>query len=351
MDRRAVFEHFRPYRVRHWWRFKIPPLLCAALGLGMLLETPPLEMLSLAARGLWFICLAAAFGHAANEWADMEADMAAGKKNSMRPLSAKARVPVLLLPLVGAVASFPLALLSPLFAGLAAVEFILAGAYSLPPLRLKERGAWGVFADGTAAMGLPAVIMTSLFLGRAAPPLPALVFAAAWIGLSFVLGFEGILWHQDLDQQKDRKAGTSTYGARVGHERIRGLIARRLYPLEMVFLAAAMGVLSLAMPLVGVFFLLHLAVELAKVALKWKVKVGAGQARYLPFINNHFYELGLPFALCLTVATRHPWAAWLPLALALAFYGNVPQQAAEFLRLDADLKVSVTAWLQRRRMI
>ena len=343
-DRTVWRVHLRPYRAGHWWRFKIPPTLAAVLGFWVLSDLSPGAGLLLSLAAAFTACCAAAFGHAVNEYADIRQDALAGRANTMAPLGPVARF---LSPAVPLLAAFSLAWAlscGPVALAILALEFFLAAAYSLPPLRAKERGGWGILAEGAATMAVPSLFAASLFFHQASPAPRAVLFAGAWAVLALALGIKGILWHQDLDREQDQAAGVRTFGASHDHEEIRFLLVRRCYPVEMAALVLVVGILLPTAPLVAVFFVLHGLMEAGKWAIGWRVAVGTGQERYLPFINNFFYELPLPFALALTLAAGNPWGMAAPVALALLFYGNIPQQAAEFMRFDA----SIRQWLRAR---
>lgn len=333
--------HLRPYRAGHWWRFKIPPSLCAAMGFWLLLDFSPGGGMALAAVAVACLSCAAAFGHAVNEWADRAQDALAGRPNTMAPLGPVARFLSPAVPLAGAFVLALAASAGPLAVALLALEFVLAAAYSLPPVRAKERGAWGVAVEGASTLAVPGLFIAALFFRHApAAPLAALAFAGTWTVLGLALGIKGILWHQDLDRGADRTAGVRTYGASRTHEEIRRILIRRVYPVEMAALAMVVVILTPAAPLVALFYLLHGLMEAGKVAIDWRVMVGAGQARYLPFINNFFYELALPLALSFSMV-RGLFSLLFPVVLILIFYPNIPQQVSEYVRFDKAFRKEV----------
>jgi 4-hydroxybenzoate polyprenyltransferase len=92
---------------------------------------------------------------------------------------------------------------------LAAGAVLLGIAYSVPPVRFKERGIWGVLVG--AAVQRPILFLVwSLTLGARGP---LVVILALWL---FLVGTTGILGHQLLDHERDRTSGVRTFVFRKG---------------------------------------------------------------------------------------------------------------------------------------
>ncbi len=341
-------DPFAAWRADFWWRWKIPPLLAAAYGQVLVLGIPPGPALFLVFSALLVVSGAAAFGYAVNDLADRKSDEAAGKPNAMRLLTARQRAFAVALPLLAALSAAALADFGRPAVLVLLLEFALAAAYSLPPARLKARGFAGVLAEAAAVLALPCLVIVLAFSHRAAAaPLRALIFDAFILAHCLASGIKGILSHQDLDRENDRAAGLATFGALIEHARIRRILAFWCYPAELAALCGAAAAVYPAAPLVLPVFVLYASMELSKMGMGWRVTIGAGQIRYLPFFNNFFQELTWPLTLAFSLAVAHPILAVLPLFQVLLFFGNIPQQMEEFLRLNeswkkrhADLHVS-----------
>ena len=92
---------------------------------------------------------------------------------------------------------------------------LLSFAYSVPPLRLKERGWLGVLADAMAAHVYPALLCLLIAAPRAPYGLskPLAVTVMLW---SLAFGLRGFLTHLVLDDELDRDSGLRT----VVHDRL-----------------------------------------------------------------------------------------------------------------------------------
>jgi 4-hydroxybenzoate polyprenyltransferase len=189
-----------------WSTSKLPYLGAAAL----LLASPEASAGRVLAI-LGTVLLWAAFGYGLNDVADRDCDQRAGKPNRAADLS---RATWALFLTLTASASVGLSLLWA--ADAAAPVFVLAGlllasAYSLPPLRLKERGALGLGAGAASQWVLPVLAIAAVQPGGWRRP-------HAW-GLALLGLAIGIRWmaiHQLQDAGADRRAGVRTYAASGG---------------------------------------------------------------------------------------------------------------------------------------
>lgn len=156
----------------------------------------------------------ALFGTLVNDLADKATDYDAGKQRWIQSVpSLVGSVIVLVLVALGT----GMSLFSPVPWKSATVyvsAVLLASAYSVPPLRLKERGAWGGLCFAFCVTLCYVVFPWSWFGGPwGVPVLVGLaLFLVHWVNLQF---------HQILDYGKDREQGQGTYVARVGLDRAR----------------------------------------------------------------------------------------------------------------------------------
>jgi 4-hydroxybenzoate polyprenyltransferase len=195
-------------RLARWREWAQSKLLYGAGGALLLFpDAPtPLLMVMIATVAPW-----AAFGYAINEVADRDADRRAGKLNRAAPLP---NLRWALFLIVSAAMALGLSLCWA--ADAAPPLFVLAGmtlaaAYSLPPLRLKERGAIGLVAAATAQWALP-VLALSAALPR------GWLRPAAWslVLLGLAIGMRWIAVHQLADATRDRMAGVRTFATGGG---------------------------------------------------------------------------------------------------------------------------------------
>ena len=277
-------------RLEQWWLYKIAP----AVGLYLLFHQG-VEWVVLA-QVVAGIFLAAMYTSLSNDFFDLNSDARAGKFNRLATFRRWPRR-MLLLATVGVGAAFGLTL--PTFEAqiLYAALWLNWTFYSAPPVRTKERGAWGALSDASGSHLIP-----TLFVAALAGPLtasPLLIFALAW---SLMWGIRGIVWHQLLDFEGDKASGVATWAVRWRSEKLQRFAERRLFVLEVLLFAA----LSTQVPhaLVGLllFVLFTGALHHKKVAKLTVVKPvqGAKLALY------DWYILGFP----LWVA-----AVWAPAAM------------------------------------
>ena len=151
------------------------------------------------------LCVYAAFGHLVNDFSDREADRVAGKRNVLATLSErKARTLVLAAAAVGIALALPYWQQPGVIVSLISA-YALAAFYSLPPLRLKERGAAGLIAATAAQRTLPCLVVFY-----------AMNFwdwtAVALCALNTLIGVRHIVVHQILDARDDARAGTKPSG-------------------------------------------------------------------------------------------------------------------------------------------
>lgn len=205
-DRRLPIRWLELARWPDWSTSKLPFLAAAALLLAPP-ETTAVTVLAIIATVLCW----AAFGYCINDVADRICDSRAGKPN--RAADASPMVWALFL-MATAASSLALSLLWA--ADLAAPALVLSGlllasAYSLPPLRLKERGAIGLAAGAVSQWVLPVLAISavqSLVWSRPASWCTAL--------LGFAIGIRWMAIHQLQDAAADLRAGVTTYASRGG---------------------------------------------------------------------------------------------------------------------------------------
>lgn len=145
------------------------------------------------------------FGYFSNDMADREADAKAGKKNMAAALPLWACVSV-----AAGTALAGTALIvwrNPAVWPWMSAEVVLLLLYSFPPVRLKERGLWGILADALYAYGIPAVVLL-VYLDSSAGVNP--VYFYFFPAFYLLLGLKNILRHQLDDVDNDRISGTRT---------------------------------------------------------------------------------------------------------------------------------------------
>jgi 4-hydroxybenzoate polyprenyltransferase len=291
-------------RADEWWEFKFGPILAVTYGTALragkeLSSTWP----ALAGIFIALACLGA-WANVLNDWTDIDDDALAGKSNRMQgkpvwvPAGMVAGAMCLGLATVVWLRPGPLGLL--LYVGNGLV-FLL---YSTPPVRLKTRGAWSAAADAFAVHVLPAlfaIVSYSATTGIRLSPLWVTLVAAWTLGS----GLRGILWHQLLDYENDRRTASHTFVYQIGPVNGRRLGTWVVFPLEV---AALIGLLRLCPTTLPFIFLLFdsLLLWLRRVYSQERPAIVTAPPRYR-IVLQEFSDTLLPLSLLTASTLIHPW--------------------------------------------
>jgi len=178
---------------------------------------------------IFFSLFSTTYGYLINDLADVELDRIHGKANTFADVSSlKAAAVTGFFFLLSTVFAFPF-WLNRWFLILWASWFLISSFYSLPPLRLKERGKLGLLLVVSAQRLLPVLLVFSAFN-----------FSYGWeiAGISFYVFLRGLssdINHQLIDYQNDLKTRTKTFAVTTGHETVQKIF-RWVLELEKIFL-------------------------------------------------------------------------------------------------------------------
>jgi hypothetical protein len=317
---RAVAHALSLVRFGNWWAQKLPPLLFVAY-IELIRRHASLGA-SLATIGVLVLCVScvAAYGHVVNDWTDIADDERAGKPNTMRGLPPlKRAVLCIAFVVVGFAALVPWPVL-PVFAILA-LNYAWPTLYSVPPVRLKERGLYGVLTDAAGSHITPtafAFALTGAIAGGPGNPL----LLAAFLLWATALGLKGILYHQIADKVNDERAGVVTFATTRDASALSAALARYNLWVELPISVAMVAIIATLVPLAVAALILYVGLESTKYRLGFEFAVSS-DARLrrpsIPFANEMFYTLWLPLAACVQLAVNDAWLAWLPFAHCLLF--------------------------------
>ncbi len=319
-------------RTEDWWSSKIPPLLTVAYA-SMLLGTtdwrvalPALLRLSLA------IVAVAGYGYVLNDVFDIEEDRRRGKANSMAAFNRWQHAALLLL-----LASLSLA---PMVGGpfgrvskfLLAVNLALPMLYSIPPIRLKERGILGAMVDAMGAHVVPTLFfaISMAAVGERSGGWRMTGFIVAAASWALMTGLRGIIVHQVRDRESDLNAGVRTFAGAMDLRTARTAVFRRIFPAELLALSVLLLTVVPDAPILIGIIPVYLLFELLKVLDDWKLPLldpdNPGGEPYIPVANNELYEVWLPLSMGVQLAATAPPLAILPLLHLFAFLPNVRQR-------------------------
>lgn len=293
IERLAAF--FAPARARTWWEFKTPVFLGVAYLSAFVGGIPFSEAWPAFLACVLAVIPLASFVCVINDITDQHDDRQAGKSNAMQGRSLSFKLAWVGVCSLGGLLAFPL-----LFAGNLAAALLYAANwlafifYSVPPFRLKVRGAAGVIADAFGGTALPA--LWCVLLANPSSSTLLLTAVAIW---SFAFGVRGILYHQSGDIAADEAAGVRTFAVQLGITNLQRLVRFLVLPIELAALAAILWIGQ------SVFLLPLLTLYLVSQLLLWR-KLGIPLVAVAPCPNCRFalmkyYQLWMPFTFLLAL--------------------------------------------------
>jgi 4-hydroxybenzoate polyprenyltransferase len=328
-----------PFRAGDWWDHKLAALLGTGYMTAFHLRHPLLDLWPTFLATLAGVAAAAAYVSVINDWADLEDDAAAGKDNR---LAARGRwyppAAVGGLLAIGTVVAILAWRDDPLVLALYAGPWLAFSLYSLPPVRLKARGAAGALADASGAHLFPHMLITVAVFHAAGRPLEAwwLVAIGIW---ALAAGIRGALWHQLSDVEADRRAGVTTFGQRTpARARFTGETAFAIEIAVFFFLLVRSGGSLLAFGLL----ILYVGLELARVRLFGERVIVVAPVPVHRIAMHEYYLLFYPLAFLTASSFRHG-ADVLVLIAHTALFRHIPPMAARdarrsLVRLAAGLR-------------
>jgi 4-hydroxybenzoate polyprenyltransferase len=228
-------------RWSEWYASKVPFVWTSCATAALVSPLTDSAILLKTAAVILFTCLCGTFGYLANDYADRECDRLAGKPSRSSEWTGKTVRRVMVGLGMGSLVALALAATTPAAAAAGLATVALAALYSLSPVRLKERGAVGVWSGAAAQRTLP-VLVAFAALGE----LGGVAWALA--GAAQLAGMRSMVVHQVADSANDRRSGISTYVTAAGDWRAGRLLRRIIFPLEVAAVLLALCTISLATP-------------------------------------------------------------------------------------------------------
>lgn len=207
--------------------------------------------------------------------------------------------------------------------------------YSLPPFRLKERGAAGVLFVAAGEQLFP-VLVAVLLASRGAHR----SVSGTWIGSvsawALAYGMRGILWHQLTDADNDRAANFPTFACR--HPRAAAVIGTFVvFPFELAALAAMLWQIGSLWPPAGLVLYLLYAVRSVRLWHKNPVIV-VPKPRFFIVLQQFYTDL-FPMALLIVASIRDRR----DLAVLIVHLLLFPRGVAHAIRLSASIARTVVS--------
>lgn len=307
---------WRLIRAYEWWNYKIPLALGAAFAVAWAGKIPFSEVILPALLIVLAGFSAGIYASVFNDFMDMEQDRGAGKITPMINLPHWQRVLVI-------VVSLSLMLMVSCFLwhlprALTCFLLIWAGytAYSLPPIRLKERGVLGILciAIGEHVLAALLAVFVLVEITGCAVSLPWLCAVTVW---AIAFGCRGILWHQLNDVENDRMVGCTTMGAVLGPVALRRFGEWFIFPMEILAFGTVM-VLS-GNRLAWIFLAIHCLLEWFRykdMSANIIIVAPKPNARFAFF---EYYQLFFPMAFLLSALATDKSAVFLIALFCLLF--------------------------------
>ena len=247
---------------------------------------------------LLLLCLYASLGHIVNSYCDREIDLIAGKVNTLASVSEQYRLILVILIVITSLITILLVYIKqPVILLLFYLAIAIAAFYSLPPVRLKERGIFGLAAAAVAQRTLPVVIV---FHALGYWSWTAVVLCL----LNTLTGMRYIIVHQIKDESADLLAQVQTVATTRGIAFLRRLLRQFIFPLELATLLIALLLMAMELPSVGmaaVIYIFWTAMQL--LVLDWKKVMRFSIESYT--ILADFYNLYWPLLLSALLIERN----------------------------------------------
>lgn len=198
--------------------------------------------------------------------------------------------------------------------------------YSVPPFRLKVRGAWGVLADASGAHLFPTVFAVILLCQWTGMEIPAkwIVIVALW---SFAAGVRSILWHQMEDAASDSKIGLRTFACLHGAKATERLATLAFVVESLSFLAMLWLTRNAVAASVLAIYVLFAWVRWRTLGTHVAI-VNPGQASRMALAE--YYIALYPLAFLFTASWQQSSTLWLLLFHCLLFSGQIRRLAHDF---------------------
>jgi len=234
-------------RWREWSTSKLPLIFFVFYYLIAINKNFSYTSLLLFFNFVVFICLYASFGYMINDFSDREVDKKAGKSKAIAQISSRAAKIVLFsIFLSGILISLPFWRYNYVFLILLIAMYMLSAAYSLPPLRFKEKRWGGIIVASITQRALPALLCFTIFRHSGWD-------SVLFLLLFFIIGIRWIIVHQIKDYKNDLKASVKTFITSTGVLKGTRYLFVYIIPIEVILLVITLIYPIIKMPLLGFF--------------------------------------------------------------------------------------------------
>lgn len=281
-------------RYQEWITSKIPLYVtCILLSIYQLVEQGLIsnDMVFDAFFLFAQICLLSSFGYAINSFSDKKSDKLTNKPNEFNLHSNAFGITFVAFNIICIlVSSFCITSISYLYYLFLFLSIVSSWSYSCLPLRLKERGIFGLITASLAQRYFPVMLINST-IGSWSTSLNLIAI------LSLLIGLRYISVHQIEDYGNDLKSDTLTYTVTKGINNIKFISRFFLYPLEVTLLIVVISFLGHA----TLFCISFLIIYIVTLLINNKLDKLLDGASYFPFAP--FYNFYMPVSLCIAISS------------------------------------------------
>jgi hypothetical protein len=288
----------------------------------------PVVVLTLAA-----LAPCAAYVSVINDLTDLEDDLASGKTNRLVGRSRAFIAALLAGCILPGVALAIYWRAEPLLLSFYLGSWAAFTLYSLPPVRLKGRGVFGLIADASGAHFFPTLFAVCLVYRWYGKPVDPSWFAlvAVW---SLSCGLRGILWHQLTDLDNDAKIHLRTFARQHKLSSLGRLSNFVVFPVELCTFALILW--RVDSRLAFAFLIVYALLEFARARL-WRIEfVVAVPKPNFQIVMLEYYELFFPLAVVLSSTMRYPTDAIMAAVHVALFRRRATQTLRECVQLFRD---------------
>ncbi len=205
------------FRIKDWWWSKASMLMGMVYIFVLWFHIPFDRFLLLALLSIATICGFASMGYLVNDLFDIKKDALAGKANFMENKHPLASFSFFILSSLLIFAPWYMLPADRYSYLLIATELCCFVIYSIPPIRLKERGMAGIITDAIYAHALPVILACYTFslAAHVHPSAMSLGLLCCW---QSTCGIRNILIHQADDMAADRVSSSQSYVMTMGYD-------------------------------------------------------------------------------------------------------------------------------------
>jgi len=305
-------------RWNDWGPGKIPVLCAVLYYIGLANQQVSLSFIVDFILFIIYASLHSALGFVVNDWGDRELDIRHNKPNAFANLTHSQGLLALGILFVLAFLSGLPFVQEPMVLPLWIAWAFVALGYSLKPVRLKERGVWGLTVAFLAQWSLPIFLAFAAFNRFGGWDMVIFAIAVTISGATLEIA------HQRWDRTRDLSTGTNTLGSRMSSDKLDQIYATALI-LDEIFLGIVLLTMTVnigpfeigswlvwpLVPLFAVYVLLFAGVMVERIQIKKQQNVlldpyYSEQRSAAKFMHETLSNLVLPLYLLMVATFLQP---------------------------------------------